>query len=66
MSDENKRPTIFNDDEEEYGDRLLQGGRGKWVDKVWTMDGNPPREEDRYIVTGTGFALQRWACPRSS
>jgi hypothetical protein len=24
------------------------------------MDGTPPREEDRFLVTGTGFALQRW------
>jgi hypothetical protein len=60
MSDENKLPTIFNDDEEEYGDRLLQGGRAKWVDKVWTLDGIPSREEDRWLVKDTGFVLQRW------
>jgi hypothetical protein len=54
-------PTVFNDDDDEdYGDRLLQGGRAKWVNKQWTLDGNPPREEDRFLVTGTGFALQRW------
>jgi len=60
MSDENKLPTIFDDDDDDYSDRLLQGGRAKWVDKVWTMDGTPPREEDRFLVTDTGFALQRW------
>jgi hypothetical protein len=61
MSDDTKLPTIFNDDDDgDYSDRLLQGGRAKWVDKVWTLDGNSPREEDRFLVTGTGFALQRW------
>jgi hypothetical protein len=61
MSEDTKLPTIFNDDDDEgYNDRLLQGGRAKWVNKLWTLDGNPPREEDRFLVTGTGFALQRW------
>jgi hypothetical protein len=54
-------PAVFNDDDDEdYTGRLLQGGRAKWVNKVWTLDGIPPREEDRFLVTGTGFALQRW------
>jgi len=43
-----------------YSDRLLQGIRLKWVDKIWTMDGAPARELDCFLVTGTGFALQRW------
>jgi hypothetical protein len=53
-------PAIFGDDDDVYSDRLLQGGRAKWVDRVWTMDGTPPREEDRFLVTGTGFAVQRF------
>jgi hypothetical protein len=61
MCAETNLPVIFdNDVDDEFSDRLLQGGRAKWVDKVWTMDGTPPREEDRFLVTGTGFALQRW------
>jgi hypothetical protein len=60
MSDENKLPTIFDDDDDDYSDRLLQGGRAKWVDKVWTLNSVPPREEDRFLGTGTGFALQSW------
>jgi hypothetical protein len=53
-------PVLIGDDEDDYSDRLIQGGRAKWIDKVWTMDGTPPREEDRFLATGTGFALQRW------
>jgi hypothetical protein len=55
-------PVIFDDydDDDDYSDRLLKGGRAKWVDKVWTLNGVPPREEDRFLGTGTGFALQRW------
>jgi hypothetical protein len=53
-------PVIFGDDGDDYSDRLLQGSRAKWVDKVWTMDGVPPRDEDRFLVVGTGYALQRW------
>jgi hypothetical protein len=60
MNEDNRLPVIFGDDDDNYSDRLLQGGRAKWVDKAWTMDGTPPREEDRFLVTGTGFALQRW------
>jgi hypothetical protein len=54
-------PVIFgNGDDDDYSDRLVQGDRAKWVDKVWTLNGVPPREQDRFLVTGTGFALQRW------
>ena len=54
-------PVIFgDDDDDDYSDRLLQGGRAKWVDKVWTLNGVPPREDDRFLVTGTGFVLQSW------
>jgi hypothetical protein len=59
-ADQTGLPVIFGDDNDEYSDRLVQGGRGKWVDKVWTMDGTPPREEDHFLVTGAGFALQSW------
>jgi hypothetical protein len=55
-----KLPVIFGDDDDDYSGRLLQGGRAKWVDKVWTLDGAPPRDEDRFLVVGTGFALQSW------
>jgi hypothetical protein len=50
----------FNDDDDNYSDRLLKGGRAKWVDQVWTLDGTAPRGEDRFLVTGSGYALQRW------
>jgi hypothetical protein len=56
----NKLPVIFGDDDDNYSDRLLQGGRAKWVDKIWTTDGIPPCEGDRFLVVGTGFALQSW------
>jgi hypothetical protein len=58
-ADQTGLPVIF-DDDDDYSDRLIQGGRAKWVDKVWTLDGVPPREEDRFLVTGTGSALQMW------
>jgi len=59
-ADQTGLPTIFDDDDDRYSDRLLKGGRAKWVDKTWTLDGAPPREEDRFLATDTGFALQRW------
>jgi hypothetical protein len=59
-ADQTKVPVIFGDDDDDYSDRLIQGGRAKWVDKVWAMDGTSPREEDRFLVTGTGFAVQRF------
>jgi hypothetical protein len=60
MRVDQKLPVIFGDDDDEFSDRLIQGGRGKWVDKIWTMDGTPAREDDHYLVTGTGVANQRW------
>jgi hypothetical protein len=60
-ADTAKVPAIFGDDDgDAYSDRLLQGGRARWVDKVWTLDGVPPAKEDPWLVIGTGFALQRW------
>jgi hypothetical protein len=59
-ADQTGLPVIFGDDDDDYSDRLLQGGRAKWVEKVWTLDGVPPREKDRFLVTGTGSALQMW------
>jgi hypothetical protein len=59
-ADQTKVPVIFGDDDDDYSDRLIQGGRAKWVDKVWAMDGTFPCEEDRFLVTGTGFAVQRF------
>jgi hypothetical protein len=53
-------PVIFGDDDDNYSDRLLQGGRAKWVDKIWTLDGVPPHEQDHFLLDGTGYALQRW------
>jgi hypothetical protein len=53
-------PVIFGNDDDEFSDRLLQGGRAKRVDKVWTLDSVPPRDEDRFLVTGSGYALQSW------
>jgi hypothetical protein len=50
----------FYDDDENFSDRLIQGERAKWVDKVWTFGGTPLREEDRFLVPGADFALQRW------
>jgi hypothetical protein len=47
-------------DDDDYSDRLLRGGRAKWADKVWTMDGTLLHEEDRFLVTGADFALQRF------
>jgi hypothetical protein len=59
---QNNLPATFIGDGEDdaYSDRLLQGGRAKWVDKIWTLDGAPPREDERFFVADTGFALQRW------
>src|SRR6516165_2749439 len=50
----------FYDGDEDCSTRLLKGGRAKWADKVWTMGGSPLREDDRWLVTGAGFALQRF------
>jgi hypothetical protein len=58
-----KLPVFFfggDDGDDEFDDRLIQGGRGKWVDKVWTLDGVPPGEKDGFLPTGSGFVLQRW------
>jgi hypothetical protein len=49
-----------NDVDDEYSGQLLKGARAKWVAGTWTMDGVALVEEHRFLVVGTGFALQRW------
>jgi hypothetical protein len=56
-------PALFgNDDSGEYSGQLIRGVRLKFVDKIWSAaDGTPLAEDDRFLVVGTGVALQRWA-----
>jgi hypothetical protein len=52
---------IFDDyDDDKYSSRLIRGGRAKWVDKVWTLDGVLPREQDEFLIDGTGYVCQRF------
>jgi len=54
-------PVVFGDDDDgEFDGRLIQGGRAKWVDKVWTLDGVILNPQDRFLVMETGFSLQRF------
>jgi hypothetical protein len=59
-ADTTRLPAIFDTEDDEYSNRLLRGGRAKWVDKVWTLDGVAPGKQDEFLLDGTGYALQRW------
>jgi hypothetical protein len=64
-ADTTKLPVLLNDDDDgEYSERLIQGGRATWTDvKSWLLAGVPPGEKDRFLIAGipaTGYALQRW------
>jgi hypothetical protein len=60
-ADQTGLPIVFVDDDGDYSGQLIRGARLKFVDKVWTAtDGTPIHEIDRFLVAGTGHALQRW------